>query len=72
MPNDNTVAGTSWEDYQVSVACIEQRTGLDRFAAVADEVEVLARLIPVQNACNALRGDRRPPALSPATAWQAR
>jgi hypothetical protein len=39
MPNDNTVAGASWEDYQVSVACIEQRTGLDLFAAVADDVE---------------------------------
>ena len=38
-PNDATVAGKTWQDYTVTVACVEQRTGLDLFAAVADVVE---------------------------------
>ena len=38
-PNDATVAGKTWQDYPVSVRCIEQRTGLDLFAAVDDGVE---------------------------------
>lgn len=38
-PNDASVAGKGWEAYTTSVRCIEQRTGLDLFAAVADEVE---------------------------------
>lgn len=38
-PNDATVAGTRWQDYPVSIRCIEQRTGLDLLSAVADDVE---------------------------------
>lgn len=38
-PNDATVEGQRWEAYATSVRCIEQRTGLDLFAAVADAAE---------------------------------
>jgi len=40
-PNDESVANRSWQEYQTSVRCIEQRTGLDLFAAVDDTVEPL-------------------------------
>ncbi|NTW00987.1 MAG: hypothetical protein HGA19_06695 [Oscillochloris sp.] len=38
-PNDATVQGADWESYQTSVACIQERTGLDLFAALDDAVE---------------------------------
>lgn len=38
-PNDATVAGKTWQDYATTARCIEQRTGLDLFAAVEDTVE---------------------------------
>lgn len=38
-PNDASVAGRGWEAYTTSIRCIEQRTGLDLFAAVTDTVE---------------------------------
>lgn len=38
-PNDATVAGRAWQDYSTTVRCLEQRTGLDFFAAVEDTVE---------------------------------
>lgn len=40
-PNDESVANRSWQEYQTSIRCIEQRTGLDLFAAVDDAVEPL-------------------------------
>lgn len=39
-PNDASTAGRSWQDYRTSVACIEQRTGLDLLNAVSDPVEL--------------------------------
>ncbi len=39
MPNDATVAGRSWENYAVSVACIEQLTSLNLFSAVDPAVQ---------------------------------
>jgi DNA/RNA endonuclease G (NUC1) len=38
-PNDATVTGRSWQEYQTSVRCIEQRTGLDLFSGLDDGVE---------------------------------
>jgi endonuclease G len=38
-PNDETVRGQSWENYAVTIRCVEERTGLDFFANVADDVE---------------------------------
>ncbi len=38
-PNDASVQGKRWQDYTISVACIEQRTGLDIFAALDDPIE---------------------------------
>ena len=40
-PNDESVADRNWQEYQTSIRCIEQRTGLDLFAAVDDAVEPL-------------------------------
>jgi Lamin Tail Domain len=40
-PNDATVQGRTWQSYQTTVACVEQRTGLDFFAAVDDAVETV-------------------------------
>ncbi|NTU83788.1 MAG: hypothetical protein HGA45_31185 [Chloroflexales bacterium] len=37
--NDATTQGQTWQSYQTSVRCVEQRTGLDFFAAVEDTVE---------------------------------
>jgi endonuclease G, mitochondrial len=33
-PNDASVSGTAWQDYQTTVRCVEQRTGLDFFTAL--------------------------------------
>ncbi len=33
-PNDDSVQGRTWQEYQISVRCVEQRTGLDLFSAV--------------------------------------
>jgi endonuclease G len=38
-PNDATVQGKTWQEYQTTARCIEQRTGLDVFSAVEDSVE---------------------------------
>jgi DNA/RNA endonuclease G (NUC1) len=38
-PNSAETQGRSWQSYQTTVACIQQRTGLNFFAAVADPVE---------------------------------
>ncbi|PDW02235.1 DNA/RNA non-specific endonuclease [Candidatus Viridilinea mediisalina] len=40
-PNDDSVAGTAWEDYLTSVRCIEERTGLDFFSAVNPVIQDL-------------------------------
>ncbi len=40
-PNDASVGGSEWEDYRTSVRCIEERTGLDFFAAVRPTVQAL-------------------------------
>ena len=40
-PNDESVADRNWQEYQTTVRCIEQRTGLDLFAAIDDAVEPL-------------------------------
>jgi endonuclease G, mitochondrial len=39
-PNDATTQGKAWTDYTTTVACVQQRTGLNFFAAVEDTVEV--------------------------------
>ena len=39
MPNDQTVAGTDWEDYRVSVDRVERDTGLDFFPLLPDRIE---------------------------------
>ncbi len=39
MPNDNSVAGRPWDAFETTIACIEQRTGLDLLAAVSDDIE---------------------------------
>jgi endonuclease G len=39
-PNDASVQGKTWQSYQTTVACVQQRTGLDFFAAVENTVEV--------------------------------
>lgn len=39
MPNDNSVEGQRWQDYQTSVGCIESRTGLNLLDALPDPVE---------------------------------
>lgn len=41
MPNTDAVADTSWEEYQVSVRCIEERTGLNLFSAVDPAVQAV-------------------------------
>ncbi|MBX0331544.1 DNA/RNA non-specific endonuclease [Oscillochloris sp. ZM17-4] len=38
-PNDATTQGMPWQSYQTTVACVQERTGLDFFAAVDDSVE---------------------------------
>lgn len=38
-PNDESVAGKSWQEYTTTARCIEQRTGLDLFAPVGDVAE---------------------------------
>lgn len=38
-PNDATAQGKAWPDYATSVACVQERTGYDFFAAVDDAVE---------------------------------
>jgi DNA/RNA endonuclease G (NUC1) len=38
-PNDASVQGRAWQDYQTSVRCVEQRTGLDFFSAVDRAVQ---------------------------------
>jgi endonuclease G len=39
-PNDATTQGKAWTDYTTTVACVQQRTGLNFFAPVDDAVEV--------------------------------
>lgn len=39
MPNDNSVEGRTWDEYQTSVSCIEAVTGLDLLVALPDPVE---------------------------------
>lgn len=39
-PNDASVEGSAWQDYQTTVSCVEARTGLDLFAVVDDAVEL--------------------------------
>lgn len=38
-PNDASVQGKAWRDYTTTVACVQQRTGLDFFATLDDTVE---------------------------------
>ncbi|WP_129677772.1 DNA/RNA non-specific endonuclease, partial [Candidatus Chloroploca sp. Khr17] len=38
-PNDATVDGRAWQDYQTTVRCVEERTGLNFFAAVDRAVQ---------------------------------
>ncbi len=38
-PNSAEVDGKSWQSYQTTIACIQQRTGLNFFAVLADPVE---------------------------------
>jgi endonuclease G, mitochondrial len=38
-PNDDSVEGRAWQDFQTTAGCIEERTGLDFFAVVDDTVE---------------------------------
>lgn len=38
-PNDASTQGQSWQSYTTTVACVQQRTGLDFFAALDDTVE---------------------------------
>jgi hypothetical protein len=45
-PNDATTQGRTWESYQTSVACVQQLTGLDFFAAVEDSVEAQIKGAP--------------------------
>lgn len=40
-PNDASVGGSAWEDHSTSVRCIEERTGLDFFAAVDPAIQAL-------------------------------
>lgn len=39
MPNDSSVAGQAWDAFETTIACIEQRTGLDLLSAVPDAIE---------------------------------
>ena len=39
MPNDKSVAGTDWEDWQVTVDMLEVATGLDLFEKLPNNVE---------------------------------
>lgn len=47
-PNDATVQGKTWQEYAVTVRCVEQRTGLDLFAAVEDGVEAVIQGAPCE------------------------
>ena len=38
-PNDASVQGKQWPDYTTTIACVQQRTGLDLFSALDDTVE---------------------------------
>jgi endonuclease G len=38
-PNDASVQGKTWSSYQTTIACVQQRTGLDLFSALDDGVE---------------------------------
>ena len=38
-PNDASVQGRTWQEYQTTVRCIEERTGLDFFASVDRAVQ---------------------------------
>lgn len=53
-PNDASVQGRDWEEYQVSAQCVEERTGYDFFAAVSDEVEAV-----IEGASCVTAGDER-------------
>ncbi|PDW01430.1 DNA/RNA non-specific endonuclease [Candidatus Chloroploca asiatica] len=39
MPNDNSVANASWQDYQTTVRCVEDLTGYDFFSAVEPTIQ---------------------------------
>lgn len=39
MPNDNMVKGSKWDTFRTSVACIQERAGLDLLSAVAPAVQ---------------------------------
>lgn len=49
-PNDATAQGRTWQSYQTTVACVQQLTGLDFFAAVEDTVEAAIEGGPCPNA----------------------
>lgn len=38
-PNSDAVDGAVWQDYTITVQCVEQRTGLDFFDLLVDSVE---------------------------------
>jgi endonuclease G, mitochondrial len=63
MPNDASVAGASWEEYQVSVACIEQRTGLNLFSAVDPAIQAALEGAP----CDPVVDPSAEPTLTPMT-----
>jgi endonuclease G len=48
-PNDATTAGRTWQSYQTTVACVEQRSDLDFFATVEDSVEAAIEGGPCPN-----------------------
>jgi hypothetical protein len=48
-PNDASTQGKTWADYTTTVACIQQRTGLDFFAPVDDPVETAIEGDPCPN-----------------------
>ncbi|MBP0022209.1 MAG: hypothetical protein J7647_32215 [Cyanobacteria bacterium SBLK] len=39
MPNDETVTGTDWEDWTVTVDMVEVATGYDLFSELPNKVE---------------------------------
>jgi endonuclease G len=45
-PNDASVAGKSWQAYTTTIRCVEQRTGLDFFAAAPDAAEAAVEGAP--------------------------